>query len=630
MSSAIANAGIAWVRDLTFIAAIAMPEPWADEFGTTVNGMWANPDRWTPELVAEAHARGRRILVSVPLIALTHQVYERPEEAFLVDEVCRDLEGGRSEVEWYYWDAKPVYALCVHSPVVRAYLVDRLRGAIEAGVDVVNVDEINTSVGLMTRKPKGSGFCHRCLSGSSVVAAAAAQRSIVSPDDTEVRSWLREDRALYAAFESEQQARAFHEADELLSSIRSLARDAGQSVAITANTAGMGAFVGNHGPLWSAMWGELSDVIMLEAIYVVSQSQFEDPHAHKLLPRGTFAPLYRLGRAIGPRAPIWIAPQINVPRQLAGQRRHRYYEMMFLEAYANLGRWGYNWWPGVDEAARREATAPEALKAWTAFMRDHPGYYAGLTTSNDVAVIYSNAAVLAAPNSHYQYLALAQALYEGGVQFDVVYTGDDRFAAAELDPVELSRYRRVLVPAIDNLSSSQAAALDAVRASGGAVVGFESNSEASALLDRFWSAYGDADRDAILAASSLDERDRIVSAANRVVATRYVTPDGRVLIHLLDYDYREAEDFVEPARDFILRIPWTESADVRAVLVSASREEAVRAHVVGTWLEVTVPELQDHAVLDLTSLPGQDGSATASYTRRLATRTSRPVPGNGQ
>jgi hypothetical protein len=604
VTSASVESGTPWIHDVSFIAAIALPEAWAEEFGTTVNGMWASPDGWTPDRVAAAHERGRRILVSVPLIALTHQVYEQPDGAPLMDEVCRDLDGGLAEVEWYYWDAKPVYALCVHSQGVRDYLVERLRGAIEAGVDVVNVDEINTSVGLMTRQPRGSGFCHGCLAGSAVVAAAAAARERQDPPDAEIRAWLRDDPELFAAYEVEQQSRAFHEANELLSRLRTIARAAGRDVAITANVAGLGAFVGNHGPLWSAMWGELLDVVMLEAIYVVSQSQFEDPHAHRLLPRGTFAPLYRLGRALGPGAPIWIAPQINVPRQLAGQRRQRYYELMFLEAYANLGRWGYNWWPGVDEATRREATAPDAIKTWSEFIRDHREYFVGLRTDNDVAVIYSNAAVLTAPGTHQQYLALAQALYEAGAQFDVLYTGDDRFATAPLDDGRLAPYRHVLVPAIDRLAPAQTEALEAFRSAGGTVVGFTSAGDDGALLDRFWTGYADQDRDAILDATGLGDEGRITASTGRIVATRYAMTTGHTAVHLINYDYREDQDEVTPATAFILRIPWDRAAGARVVLHTTEREEAVTAHVVGPWLEVAVPELTDYAVLDVAPLAG--------------------------
>ena len=42
---------------------------------------------------------------------------------------------------------------------------------------------------------------------------------------------------------------------------------------------------------------------------------------------------------------------------------------MFLEAYANGGRWGYYWWPGVDDETRRAATAPDALKDRIRFIR---------------------------------------------------------------------------------------------------------------------------------------------------------------------------------------------------------------------------------------------------------------------
>jgi hypothetical protein len=327
------------------------------------------------------------------------------------------------------------------------------------------------------------------------------------------------------------------------------------------------------------MWGELSDVIMLEAIYVVSQSQFEDPHAHKLLPRGTFAPLYRLGRALGPHAPIWIAPQINVPRQLAGQRRQRYYELMFLEAYANRGRWGYNWWPGVDAEARREATAPEAIKDWTAFLRAHADLYVGIETANELAVVYSNAAVLAEPRTHDRYLALAQALYESGVQYDVIYTGDDRFAPADLDPTDLARYRKVVVPAIDRVTGSQAGVLDAYRAGGGVVAGIPVSSETGELLDRFWAGYADGERDAIILALDVDDRARIHVSTPRVIPTRYVAGDGRTLIHLLNYDYREDRDEVEPARGIVMRMPWAAGSASAATLISPIREEAVATRV---------------------------------------------------
>src|SRR6266702_4024596 len=65
-----------WYRQVQFISAVAMPEQWADELGTTVNGMWASAENRAPEAVARSHDSGHRVLFSVPLIALTPGVYD--------------------------------------------------------------------------------------------------------------------------------------------------------------------------------------------------------------------------------------------------------------------------------------------------------------------------------------------------------------------------------------------------------------------------------------------------------------------------------------------------------------------------------------------------------------------------
>ncbi|HEX5950282.1 MAG TPA: hypothetical protein VFZ96_04725, partial [Actinomycetota bacterium] len=152
-----------WYRQVQFIAAVPMPPEMADEFGTTVNGMWASPEFGSTDLVAELHRGGRRVLFSVPLIALVPRVYEEPGFEHLLDESCRDIAGRPSECGWYYWERKPVYAACIYSEPFRRYLLDRCKHGVDMGMDVVNLDEIMTSVGLMTRDARGTGFCSRCL-----------------------------------------------------------------------------------------------------------------------------------------------------------------------------------------------------------------------------------------------------------------------------------------------------------------------------------------------------------------------------------------------------------------------------------------------------------------------------------
>src|SRR5438132_391413 len=82
-----------WYRRVQFVSAVPMPPEMAEEFGTTVNGMWADPERWSREEGASVHKQGGRALFSVPMIALTPRTYEQPVAAYLLDEVCRDVEG---------------------------------------------------------------------------------------------------------------------------------------------------------------------------------------------------------------------------------------------------------------------------------------------------------------------------------------------------------------------------------------------------------------------------------------------------------------------------------------------------------------------------------------------------------
>ena len=155
-----------WYRQVQFVAAVPMPPEMADEFGTTVNGMWASPELGSADEVADLRARGRRALFSVPMIALVPKVYERPDRAFLLEEVCRDVDGRESECDWYYWETKPVYAACIYGDVFRRRLLEQRRHGVDLGMDVVNLDEIMTSIGLMNRAAGGTGFCSRCLEPS--------------------------------------------------------------------------------------------------------------------------------------------------------------------------------------------------------------------------------------------------------------------------------------------------------------------------------------------------------------------------------------------------------------------------------------------------------------------------------
>ena len=46
-----------WYRQVQFVAAVPMPPEMAEEFGTTVNGMWASPEFGDSDVVTEQHVK---------------------------------------------------------------------------------------------------------------------------------------------------------------------------------------------------------------------------------------------------------------------------------------------------------------------------------------------------------------------------------------------------------------------------------------------------------------------------------------------------------------------------------------------------------------------------------------------
>jgi hypothetical protein len=343
--------------------------------------------------------------------------------------------------------------------------------------------------------------------------------------------------------------------------------------------------------------------VLLENHYRV-----EPDTRHLLLPRGTFAPSYRLGSAFN-GAPSWICPRITVPRELAGQDRTGYYQLMFLEAYANGGRWGYYWWPGVDAETRLRATAPDALKRFIQFIREHRELYEHAVSMNDLAILYADGSISRRPGTHVKYLALAQALLERGYQFDVLYAGDGAFNPDELDPEVLGGYRVILLPEAQELGVSPTETLRAFARAGGELVVFSESplddepvrrADGGVLVD-FWRHYGDGDRERILAHVQAPPSARIEASVPAVAVTRYRVGDRQVL-HLLDYRYDEPTDTVAPVRDLRLRIPWS-GGDARCTLLTPGVERPLDGRVVGATLEVEVPELDPYALLVIDPAP---------------------------
>ena len=598
-----------WYRAVQFVAAVPMPVEWARGFGVTVNGMWDDQERWDRSAVEQAHREGRRVLIDRRLMALEAKYYEREENRHLLEETCRDIFGGKAEIDWYFWDQKPVYSMCFYGRPFRDYLLAGYRRAVDIGVDILSLDEPQTHIALMTREPKGSGFCPRCLElfcQHLEDDAAARQRADVS-SVTDLREEghapllqrLRDDEGFYDQYRAFHEQAAFKVVQQFVDEVRGLG-----NVTVTCNVAGLGSGA-RRNKCWGAQWGQLVDFVLAEEYYMVRPRGFEGRPDHKLLPRGKFLSSYRLASSFRSRAPAWLTPQIFIPDQLRGRKTLNYYLLMFLESYANNGRFGFYWWPGVDKDTRRAATAPEEIKDYIRFIEANRQYYEGCTTANQLLVIYASAGVMAVPDGHYKYLALAQALAEAGYQYDVLYSGDDIFTPSKLEPDLLNRYRAVLVAEASGLTPDQREALSAYAQRDGRVIAYSSHqigggsgitTLADDLLMDFWREYRDDLRAAVVAPFAEFETACVRMSDPNVNVVVYRNGE-LVICHVLNYDYREADDTIAAKHNVEIDLPWAGAGRPATVRwLSLQGEESLDCRVDGGRLRFTVPSVDPYGL----------------------------------
>jgi hypothetical protein len=161
----------------------------------------------------------------------------------------------------------------------------------------------------------------------------------------------------------------------------------------------------------------------------------------------------------------------------------------------------------------------------------------------------------------------------------------------------------VLVPEARELGAAPTAALEAFARTGGEVVVFSESPLDPALVRRedgraledFWREYRDEDRDRIATALAGSGAPRIRTPSPSVRAIRYAFGEGQVL-HLLNHDYAPETDFVAPARDVELRVPWSGGA-TRCTQIGLDGPRELASRIEGADLVIDVPELELYALL---------------------------------
>jgi hypothetical protein len=333
-----------------------------------------------------------------------------------------------------------------------------------------------------------------------------------------------------------------------------------------------------------------------------------------LPPAGSFAPLYKLGRALVPGFVSAFPGGALAEYWQSLPRTQTLIELMFSEAFAAEGNWSISYW-NEEKGWPTDFLAPAGLAQYTRFVAENRGFYTGPRDRNPVAIVYTNQGVLADPDRNESYVGLAQALDRLHVQYDVLYGGDDRFWAAPIDESLLAKYHVVFLPNANALTTEQIGVFTRRATSGAATIALApidpglSAAGLTALTD-LGQQYrrGDLDGasaalDAALSNAGAERVVRTVSAPDLLVSAQFRTDGPRFVVHFVNEAYNSNQDSV-PDRtniDVVVRRPAAVDSTWKLSLCApGGAPRTLGYQLEGDEIRIRIPNLHIYGVLVFT------------------------------
>jgi hypothetical protein len=192
----------------------------------------------------------------------------------------------------------------------------------------------------------------------------------------------------------------------------------------------------------------------------------------------------------------------------------------------------------------------------------------------------------------------AHAIGISGRPFDVVMFHDGRLRDDDASAATLSRYSRVVLPDAHSLTPRQVDAVLGYLEGGGSVTvtGRLGATEPGTRVDDIRTHARTSVADAHDAGALVPGTAQVEIAAPRVATNLQSVSEGRVALHVVNYDYDETADATVVARDVevAVRLPF----ETARAVVHAPEREPLEATV--TSGRFTIPELGCYAIVELT------------------------------
>lgn len=317
----------------------------------------------------------------------------------------------------------------------------------------------------------------------------------------------------------------------------------------------------------------------------------------------------------------------------------------FAEAYANgvprkipLTGWGnVDSEDTITKWVEPDGTVPEELQSFVDFLWTSQRYLKNPSPSNDVAVVFSMPTMLwhripqwdrNASTQRAAFRGVAKVLRESQIPYDVTIFGHPQLWTDEYHLNRLSEYEAIILPEVDCLTTTQAEELASFADSGGTIVttgvqpnrtaNFEPTSfawldhknvtslEESPLLyemeedDEGERDSGSQSVDMTLAGEIADVPSISVDV-EFPIALNKLQNDEIEIVHILNYDYEEAEDTFSEVSNLTLTVGETD-AQVAEYITPRTRDR-LETEQVDNGLRVQVPSVTDWAFVVLGESP---------------------------
>jgi hypothetical protein len=527
------------------------------------------------------------------------------------------------------------YAMSAHNPKWNKWMVDQGKRAIDAGVDLIMIDDIQEFL-----FPFNFGFDQysvgsfkKYLRSKFTLTELSAQFGIDDVDtlnvaeritSTAMKSYENRIAAdpLVEVFARFQEENNYQTKKRLFEALRQYANEKDRQVAITANIFALGTNrLQGYWPK-GLYFSELADFFAFENVYTIGGEKVLDMS----FPRGKWVAWEKLSRAAtkSPAVPLLAAEMLG---KLAAQNIGNYLYILFAEAYANQSAMMLYHIPSFKLEKQWQKCGEAA-----GFVLSHRDIYeAEQSVYSSIAVLYLYSEAMRTKTS--AYLGLAQALAESNVPFEVVFSGDNNYLQDTLTLQELKKFKLILIPSVLGITDNQKEVVKRYVREGGKAVIFdprdlniyESKGEIkfgkgsfiimpSLEVKGIWQdpgtayllTYNDTIRKDIdkTIKTHVEDSITIEDSNRRIIAFPYYQfGKRRIVIHLINYDHNLKNDEVRTQKNIRIRIkkPDFYTDPTEAFMISPDFKDKIILPIVvrNDYIELRVPELKVYNIIIL-------------------------------